>query len=381
MRDKKAAPRVGALQSGRSITAEKTIAELASKGKVAFYPGGVLLRSPRFGNTNPTGKGRRLRGAVVGWSSASRRRLRVALLTLQPSEPVPCLGGSFTIPGPVLEPAEGKKLWADFCHTVQKAGWAFIWRLEIQARGALHWHVIAYPPLSYRSERLHGMEIFPGRSSDYTAEAGYQLCEFWFSSLDALGPRTFSPPYRGGKGEWKKPITSVESLSALPGADRHAAVVQAGGQQGAWLRYLQDHASKTKQEQIAVGIGRHWGIVGRSRLVESDPAGIDDLTRSEWFRFLRAFQRLCTPSYPAEGVPFGRRLGWRIRRGGIGSSVWFSRPDTVKRLVEWAHGGAVVGLPSDRGESVHHAYRPDGHAPVVRAQSKRSNDQPPEAGE
>ena len=91
--------------------------------------------------------------------------------------------------------------------------------------------------------------------------------------------------------------------------------MQANGSRGAWLRYMQDHASKGKQDQIGVAKGRHWGIIGRKLYSRAVPVSTAELSDSEYFRFLRAYQRLCRPSF---------RL--RVFRAAFGlpSVVWLS---------------------------------------------------------
>jgi hypothetical protein len=170
---------------------------------------------------------------------------------------------------------------------------------------------------------------------------GEAFRELWWDAVRRLGPFSYDPPYYGGKGEWASGITAVESLMGMPGAYEFSAHVQTNeghGWRGAWLRYLQDHASKAKQEQIAEGM-RHWGIVGRKRFKRVTPSDAYGLTERQWWALLRRVQRLSTPSIPDGKSPFGRRLGFRTRRGsGHGASVWFGRPETLLRLVDWAMG-------------------------------------------
>ena len=50
--------------------------------------------------------------------------------------------------------------------------------------------------------------------------------------------------------------------SALMGADRHAVDIEADTGKTLWWRYLCDHTSKSKQEQVFGWDGfRHWGVV------------------------------------------------------------------------------------------------------------------------
>jgi hypothetical protein len=190
--------------------------------------------------------------------------------------------------------------------------------MELQRRGSMHWHLLL---------------ALPGVGGPDGGEAETVRCEWWalqvrrswWAAVDRMGE------YDDGAG-----VRSTRM--ALPGAEEHSAEVRFdfGNGEAAWLRYLRDHTSKRKQEQAADGCGRHWGVVGRARWVRAYPDDVMDLSAVEYSRMLRWLQRLCTPSIPCARSPFGRRLGYRLRRGRIGSSVWFTRPDTVRRAAEWA---------------------------------------------
>jgi hypothetical protein len=183
-----------------------------------------------------------------------------------------------------------------------------IWRVEIQKRGALHWHGL-----------LIGNE----------ASHPHDVVMLWGKCLRALGPVDHVT------ANGTQYLNTVRS--ALPGADVLACVVPvADARCGAWLRYLQDHTTKAKQEQIPVAIGRHWGVVGRRHFVEHDPIIKVDMTDQQYARALRALQRLWTPSRPNLKSPFGRSLSYTPTRGRRGHAVAFSRPETVARICEWA---------------------------------------------
>lgn len=293
-------------------------------GSIEFYSGGVAVNAPSKGNKKK--KGGAVRGRVQGWSSASRRRFREFMLSWGPPESFRPCGFTFTIPGPPLPVPVVKKLWGDWCRRAQAAGWGVVWRLEVQQRGAVHWHGLCYLPVE-KDGRVHLADV----------------CLSWEDALRRLGPFDYSPPLEVGSN--KNLVYHVESLMCIPGANLHAVDVRSeGGSGGAWRRYLQDHASKSKQDQIAQGLGRHWGVVGRKHFQRVLPSSVSELSNPAFFAFLRAFQRLCTPVVKAPGSPFGRRLGYRIRRGSLGRSVWYSSTVTVARLVEWAsalHSGAT----------------------------------------
>lgn len=298
----------------------RTVANRDQSRNVIFYAQGVQLRAPSSAVAGAHKRAKR--GEVTGWSRASRRRMRRFLLENEPPAQWTTSGVTLTIPGPVLPDDAEKAIFSHFSKNVLLAGWCMVWRLELQGRGARHWHGIISAPLPYR-----------------------QLCCktscLWHAALDSIGPRTYDPPAEVGD----MIISGINHLSMWPGADRRACQSEEGGGSGSWYRYICDHASKSKQEQVAAAKGRHWGIVGRSHFRPATPQETASLSDTEFFRFLRAFQRLTRPSVKAACI-FGRKLGWRSSRGSRGISEWFSRPDTVRRLVVWARS-----LPSEPGES------------------------------
>jgi hypothetical protein len=141
-------------------------------------------------------------------------------------------------------------------------------------------------------------------------------------------------------------------MSMLGAEARAVDIQETSSAQGAWLRYLQDHSSKRKQEQIPDDIGRHWGIVGRRLWKTADPDEVIQLDEIENVRYLRMIQRLSTPSKKDQSKPFGRKLLKRNRRGRLGSSVWFGKPETHRRAAEWAKGGRILlRSKTERSES------------------------------
>jgi len=238
------------------------------------------------------------RGKCKGWSPASRRRLREVLLNYRPESGYRQVDMTFTIPGDLPSREDWQALFGRFKKSVERLAACMVWRLELQERGAPHLHCLVGVPPSYRLKL--GREIVHG--SDVAAEVG----RLW---KRALGDRM-----------------------AVRGADRHAVDYHEEGGGGHWLRYLCDHASKAKQAQVAVGWGRHWGVIGKGHMVKLPGESIS-LTPQQWPRLVRTLRRLCRRSIPAD-CAFGFKLGYAPRRGYWGRSVWFVAPTTLKRIVE-----------------------------------------------
>lgn len=322
---------------------------------IATYAGGVAifgLRGTGKGNDEPP-----KRGKISGWSLSSRRRMREWMLTHEPREGLISYGVTLTVPGPPPSPDEARKLWNHFTkHYITRNGCGMVWRIEVQKRGSVHWHCIAAAPAENKPVDGELMN-FPGA-----------VRHWWAQSLRVLGVVK----------EWdckmgKREVTLLNVYrDQIIGADFHAVDVETGGEKGAWMRYLQDHATKAKQEQIAEGFGRHWGVVGRQSFRETVPSSEMVFTcKASYWRFWRAYHRLTQPVMSHRhrqrhekfhNRPFdGKSLGWSSGRGLYGVSVWFSKPDTVRRLFEWAEreGAGGVGAP---GQVLIGTQRPpDGH--------------------
>lgn len=307
----KKAPDVTQGQREKNCSPSTTRGSIGDKrGKcnsIKLYAQGVQLYKKPITQRAMSGGG--VRGDIVGWSAASRRRMREYMITHSPPDGMHVCGVTLTIPGPTMEPERAKSVFASFCHNIEKNGDCAVWRLEIQERGQLHWHLIC--------------------GTKHPADVVME----WQDCIRALGPETFNPPHVSVKCIY----TTVENRMCIFGASEHSVNLQQGGDRGSWLRYMQDHTTKAKQEQIAVGVGRHWGVIGRKRFVSLLPDLDRELTDGEIARYLRMHQRLATGSEKHDN-PFGRRLKGRFRRGFRGTSTWFGNPETMGRMLSSAIG-------------------------------------------
>lgn len=306
MKKEETPPSAGTLEGGQtSVKNGNRLSSGERFGQVDYYDGkGVVLRSGfvKSAGKPPTNV---KRGRVGGFSKSARRRMRQWMLTHSAPDGWSVHGATFTIPGPVLPDDLERSIWKWFCREFQRKGWGMVWRLELQRRGARHFHALCILPNDVPSHNV----VF-----------------LWWDALRSVGSVTYS----GGC------VQRVGSLMAHFGALDYSCRMQSdGGGRGAWMRYLADHASKSKECQEAIGKGRHWGVVGRNRFVQVFPDRVEHLDEQAYYRFLRVYRRLCQTSKKASCV-FGRKLGYRPKFGLFGNTVKFSRPETVKRLADWA---------------------------------------------
>jgi hypothetical protein len=257
------------------------------------------------------------------------------MLTLKAPAGHVLYSSSFTIPGPILEKEESKALWADFCRVIERADGGMVWRVELQERKQAHWHTLILLP--------EGFDGRPGRASN----AVWEIDQMWHKMLHDL-PVLPSYMTRRLDGEFREYVNIHREQ--LPGARVRSARTQKCDNDGAWLRYLNDHTTKAKQSQIAYGWGRHWGIVGRKRFEVVQGNDVGDLGDSfpVILRFMRRLFTPCVnfnPKKHKREVPFGHCLGYPPRRGWAGASVWFSeqsKTSGVVRLVDWCGSAAKV---------------------------------------
>jgi len=313
-----------------------------------YYGKGMRMEAlKRVGN--PTGKGGGIRGKVTQWSRASRRRMRNYLLTHRGVGRE--VSVTLTIPGPPVPLETARHIFQNYSIELTKRNLGAIWRVELQPRGQLHWHLLATVPEGSKTEDLreawfdqiiklgwvqvwwdvkkhgrcgHALEEGPDYEIDrnYVQEPGEVYPGIYSDQLDLFeeyGPR---------------PTISFANRLMLPGANKRCTHLDEYDGRGNWLRYISDHATKRKQEQVAESVGRHWGVIGRKYFTEVAPDEVCLLKDREYWQVVRWCQRLATPRIKCPRAPFGRKLGYRISRGRWGTSTWFSSTETIKRMVD-----------------------------------------------
>lgn len=315
---------------------------------IVFFDGrGVVMDggSPRVGKGKPAGSGGK-RKAIEGWTSGSRRRFREFLICHGAPAGWGCWGYTLTIPGVDVDSATPEvvgECWRQFGQTIRRAGGASPWRLELQQRQMAHFHGIMIAP----SEGLkRGGVLFPVEE---------WVRDTWLECVDRLIPcrvpwravplddGRYRVEYMGGQFVNRD---GVFRRSDVVGARRYCVKVESDGGTGAWMRYLQDHASKSKQAQEpGENWGRHWGIVARDRFVMMRPTFGPRLTAVEYARVQRHLRRFKRLRLKDERCLFGTRYGYESMRGGYGrgAAVVFTDCVLVRRLIDWARSESTPG--------------------------------------
>lgn len=308
---------------------------LGSGHKWTFYPSGIAYESSARGGNHEGNTDGGKRGVINGWSTRSRQRMREFLVSHVAPRGWSSWGVTFEVPGDVrgCTVKHYAELWRVMGQWVQRQGWGMVWRLELQKRNAPHWHCLLIAPAEF-------CEVTKGC-----------LWEKWALYLDhylPVPPHKADTSFRNKEGVtvyrwavWGRSCYTTEPYfrrSLWAGAEEHCIDVKGDGSSGSWLRYLQDHATKYKQAQVAdgAGWGRHWGVVGRKYFREAEGVEIRASRRAVWFAVRRWLRRLRSPSVPAPSAPFGRRIR-RVPAGFVtGRRVVFGKPETHKRMIEYA---------------------------------------------
>lgn len=325
MNDKKEPPAVtGGSELGVSLL------PCEYRDTIEIYPRGVKTKGyiPSL-QGKPDGSGGE-RGEIAGWSKNSRRRLRQWLLVNQPVGGV-CIAATLTVPGEPIQPDDWRKLMKLLTNRLNRAKVGLVWRLELQKRGMPHLHCLVVPaPQSHpriRRRRARGVDDLA------SSNVGLWLRWTWLKLIDTL-PQSSGRVYIEGEG-----VVDAESAprSLLVGA-RDYAVDLSEDKGDTWYRYLCDHTTKSKQEQIATWQGfRHWGIIYRPAFIEVAPSDSVRLHRRQFAAVYRQLRKLSRRRILDNRCPFGSRRAASPRRFCGGSAVWFGvSPDVVDRLIRWA---------------------------------------------
>jgi len=233
------------------------------------------------------------RGTVNGFSSKSARRLRLFLVENEGEGGGEPWGLTLTVPGPVPDEPEFRRMFSAWCHRVKRLSVPICWRIELQERGAAHVHGVGWGD-------------------------GVGAWMAWQRVLLASGP------VEGATGNGR--AVRVASRAEWPGALDHAARLDclAESDPTGWFRYLTAHASKSKQAQLGWN-GRQWGVLNRDRW-RSSVVGRWAMEQDQVWRVNRVLRKLTGLRHVSHH----------------GKTVWLVRPSTLRRVFEWA--GVAISM-------------------------------------
>jgi len=265
---------------------------------------------PVFGTRPFRGRRGLKRGKITTMSSKASGRLRHWLLIQH------CPWGqlwdvTLTIPGEVT-PEEWDKLKRRIFKQWERAGFAVVWRVELQKRGTPHLHCVVWTPADMPMEKRNHL-----------------LYVSWWECLPE--EKRFSAGAWKHAAHVKGPYTDIE-------------------QSPKWLAYVAAHASKRKKEQLGWK-GKQWGIINRSLFSEREAMVEVTMTRQEEKVFERTLSRFLFSKSRAHRTNLrtkGIKPKSRLRRMFFPSGCKKTRllePAVVLRMIEHAKGQAVFPRP------------------------------------
>lgn len=237
------------------------------KPSITWYPGASLveIHVPRV-HVQPIDRDAPPRGKITEWSAASRARLKFFLGTLRREELSRALVVTLTYPDEFPAP-EDHAVYKSHLHTFQiylRRKWpscSAIWKLEFQARGAAHYHLMLFG--------LHGVELETVRT--WTRETWYKIAH-------------------NGDKHLGSAATQVDQIKCIGGA----------------VSYLVKYLNKGDQTMPGNFSGRYWGKINVAHLPAVEPETLEldekeaakirriarkkiqkDVENSRWKRFLK----------------------------------------------------------------------------------------------
>lgn len=319
---------------------------------VAIRPGGHYgVKVVCLGNLRSN---KNVDGRIKGLSPNALNRLREAIARTRHKDGSYSLYGvCLTIPwgeDGELSQADGREIWRIFNTTAARAfarlGIGAIFRVELQERKAVHWHLMVYLPEDLDEQRALKLclrqktprDCFPfctakrrddkGRLKSVVSTGGNKahyyaisyLRLLWVNAcnkyhndlLMAAMPDTLLPAPGAGGG-----VSGVAAPSVIRSWDYCLHCFPLDGVLSG-VGYLASHTAKRKQAQLGY-TGKQWGYLGKKSLVSDrgvSSAAFDSLTPSQrvaCFRSIRAWAKRNRPN----SVWLKVRPSRLVARGGV----------------------------------------------------------------
>lgn len=242
---------VDALEAGADSApgAGSPLSKAHISSHIEYRSGAGLLRAHRGGpKDEQVGGG--LRGAVKGFSEASRRRLLQTVRSIKLDADLP-LFITLTYPNVFPDARSSKRHLKMFFERFKRAFPAHgsIWKLEPQKRGAPHYHILSW-------------NLDPEQAQDFVPVAWYEIA--------------------GG--------SDLNHLLWHGGALGNQHCVQQVYSHNGVLRYASKYLGKTFEVEGWENVGRFWGIINRDNIPFGELIQ-QEVTRKKALEFLRYGKR------------------------------------------------------------------------------------------
>lgn len=250
-----------------------------------------------YGSTHQRGGGG-IRGEIKRFSTKAAARLRHWLLT-QHVEGSQLWDVTLTIPGE-MSPEEWDLSRRRLFKRWERAGFAALWRIELQKRKQPHLHVVLWTPPVLLGEKflliVHAwLECLPKKNREHRGASNHAI-------------------------HYKGPYSDIE-------------------QSPKWLAYVAAHASKRKKEQLGWK-GKQWGVINRASFSERQPMIEVSMTFEEEKRFKRLLSRYLharsrehRTKLRKKGIKSTKRLRRMFFPNGC-KSTRIMEPNVVSRMAE-----------------------------------------------
>lgn len=253
----------------------------------------------------------KLRGEIKGFSRHASLRLRRALVSMSSSFNCSCVGITLTLPfkGDFKNKGEYKilaaaykKAFNRFCVSIRRrfSGSCGIFRHELQRRRVPHCHIVFF--LSDLDFKL----VSFGRNSNI-ADFRVIVYSYWLSALQGF---TFDVNLNG----FVKHGVKVDRIDTRDNI--------------AVFRYLCDHASKHKRDQLGY-IGKQWGFINRALFVPSPSVEVSFRTVRQKNVFVRHVRKCCRYTVSAKCV-----FKHKLTKVGQLKGCYFVGVKTTKKIVK-----------------------------------------------
>ena len=219
------------------------------------------------------------RGQITTFSRHSSLRLRRALVELAPSDPSQYveLGITLTVPWDVSG-YDDQRIADDYKIAFNRFSVAFrrrfphslvIFRHELQKRRAPHSHFVMW------LSNIDFNFVARGRSATASDFRAIVLCYWSRAVLGSDSSEGFVYPVR-----------------SITGFHRYGLKVDVLKDKTAAFRYIADHASKHKRDQLGYK-GKQWGFINRKLFVASPNFTIDFHRENDYICFFRHLSKVC----------------------------------------------------------------------------------------
>lgn len=195
----------------------------------------------------------------------------------------------------------------------------FIWRVELQQRGAPHLHCVAY---LHQSDYALQADLPPTPNQGRVARDYVRCIDLYYDIAYLWCKSVFETAFIGSPIEFEHWFDNQSQGNGLN--------IQTLPSTSSALRYICDHASKRKQAQLGYR-GRQWGLCGRRRFVQSSGERVLSEGDARIIKANRVLRKLRRYRIRKDDAPFGSKRT-RANARAAANAITFCSSDTREKL-------------------------------------------------